>query len=92
MDRKVFVIIWLCFLAKGSFFACLLPMWEGYDEFAHFGYVQNVALAGRAPRELSREIEASLRLVPLPWLLGTEPSPSVTHDAYWKLPDFSWWR
>ena len=87
MERKVIVAIWLCFLAKGSFFAVLLPMWEGYDEFAHFGYVQAVALEGRAPRELSREIEASLRLVPLPWSLSAEPPPGVTHDAYWKLPE-----
>ena len=87
MERKVIVAIWLCFLAKGSFFAVLLPMWEGFDEFAHFGYVQAVALEGRAPRELSREIEASLRLVPLPWSLSAEPPPGVTHDAYWKLPE-----
>jgi len=87
MDHKALVVIWLCFLAKGSFFACFLPLWEGYDEFAHFGYVQSVALQGMGPTEISREVEASLRLVPLPWSLRTEPSPSVTHDAYWKLPE-----
>jgi|GEM_PF-5730036 len=87
MDHKVLVVIWLCFLAKGSFFACFFPLWEGYDEFAHFGYVQTVALQGKGPTEISREVEASLRLIPLPWSPRTEPSPSATHDAYWKLPE-----
>ena len=81
------LVIWLCFLMKGSFFAIFLPMWEGYDEFAHFGYVQTVALQSKGPTQISREVEASLALVPLPWSLRTEPAPSVTHDAYWKLPE-----
>jgi len=55
-----------------------LPLWEGWDEPFHYGYVQairswgEIPVMGRTP--LSKEIEASLFLTPLPpFLSGAVP-------------------
>lgn len=88
--RRLLLLVWLCFLARGFFYSSLFPLWEGYDEYAHFAYLQHVVTYGGLPHvtqsRISREVEESLRLVPLPWLLRHRPAPHVTHDAYWKLP------
>ena len=68
----------------------VLPMWEGFDEYAHFAYVQYIA-EGRGwlvSRETSasREVERSIELVPMPWTSRSDPNPHETHDSYWLLP------
>jgi 4-amino-4-deoxy-L-arabinose transferase-like glycosyltransferase len=84
------LLIWACFLARGFFYSSLFPLWEGYDEFSHFAYIQYLSNSQGLPipqqSEVSTEIQDSLRLVPLPWELRGWSSPSLTHDAYWKLP------
>lgn len=88
--RLLLVLVWACFLARGFFYASLFPLWEGYDEFSHFAYVQHLAVHGELPvlgqSQVSREVDESLRLVPLPWMQRQLPAPHLTHDAYWKLP------
>src|SRR5579872_7404099 len=83
-------IIWACLLLRLAFYASTLPLWEGVDEWAHFAVVQSVALRGELlgarQRPIPRNIEASLRIVPLPWELRRFDAPSVTHDAWWQLP------
>ncbi len=84
------VAIWACFLARLAFYATMLPLWEGYDEWAHFSVIRTVALESRllAPRDqpVPRDVEASLQLAPVPWELRNLPPPSLTGDAYWRLP------
>ncbi len=64
-------LIWACFLARGLFYCSFLPLWEGYDEWAHFSYMERLVTAGDVlvGREVpvSQEVEASLQLAPLPW-------------------------
>jgi len=83
-------LIWACLLARLAFYAAMLPPWEGVDEWAHFAVVQSTALRGELlasrDRPIPRNIEASLHLVPLPWEFRRLDAPSVTHDAYWRLP------
>ncbi len=69
----------------------MLPLWEGYDEFSHFGVVR--AVAGGIllpPRDQMgpRDVEESLKLAPVPWeVRGWEVfHTSLTEEAYWKLP------
>lgn len=55
-------------LTNAVLYSMLLPLWEGFDEPFHFGYVQNLA-SGRGfpdPRtsRLSQEVGASLLLAP----------------------------
>ena len=84
-------IIWACLLLRLAFYASTLPLWEGVDEWAHFAVVQSAALRGELlgvrDRPIPRNIEASLRIVPLPWELRRFDAPSVTHDGYWQLPE-----
>jgi hypothetical protein len=68
----------------------LLPLWEGFDEPFHFGYVQHLANGDGLPDArtglLSKEITESLRLAPaahpvkrnLPWV--------VTYSEYFSWP------
>jgi Dolichyl-phosphate-mannose-protein mannosyltransferase len=80
-------LIWLCFILRGFFYCSFLPLWEGYDEWAHFAYVERLATSGRllADRSepVSRRVQASMQLVPMPW--GTA-KPAISEDEYWRLP------
>jgi len=82
-------VLWACFLARLLFYSALLPLWEGYDEWAHFAVVREMAIGGRllVSREapIPRDVEASLQLAPVPWELRSLPPPAVTEDDYWKL-------
>jgi hypothetical protein len=83
------VAVWACFLARLLFYSSMLPLWEGYDEWAHFAVVRQMAFGGRllvardAP--IPRDVEASLQLAPVPWELRSLPPPAVTRDQYWTL-------
>lgn len=89
--RVSLLLIWICFLLRAAFYSVLFPIWEGFDEYSHFAFIQHVAanavLPLAAQTRVSKEIEESLKLVPLPWLLRELPSPHVTHDEYWKLSE-----
>lgn len=69
----------------------MFPLWEGYDEFAHFGVVRAIALNGirLPPRDQpgQRDVEESFRLVPVPWQFrGWDVfRVSLTEEAYWAL-------
>ncbi len=71
--RYLLSLIWIAFLMRGLFYAALLPLWEGYDEWCHFAYVQRMAGGGELPiasqSRITREVQESLRLVPLAWTL-----------------------
>jgi hypothetical protein len=82
------VLIWTLFIIKGAFYCLLFPVWEGYDEFAHFAFVQHLAVHHELPvpqTRVSKGIQESLALAPLPWSLRHWPAPYLTHDAYWQL-------
>ena len=67
----------------------MLPLWEGWDEYAHFAGIQHWTDHGTLPHttdRISREIDESMRLAPLPWELGWIGPPYVTHAAWWALP------
>jgi len=86
--RRLLVAIWIFFVCKGAFYSVLFPLWEGYDEYAHFAFVQFVAMHHELPvpaTVVSREVEQSLELVPLPWQLQQWRAPHATHDLYWRL-------
>lgn len=88
--RKWLFAIWLCFLSRSAFYSAAWPLWEGFDEWAHFSVIQRMALRGEllVSREapVPRDVQASLDNAPVPWELRHFPSPSVTQDDYWRLP------
>lgn len=89
-EATFLILIWCVFLARGVFYSAVLPVWEGYDEPFHFSFVQYLVTNRRLPVPtdlVSREIQTSLHLLPLPWTLQKHgyPPPILTHDAFWRL-------
>jgi hypothetical protein len=90
MQRSMLFAIWLCFVVRGSFYAAVLPLWEGFDEWAHFAVAQIMSVRGSViidrNSRVSDEINASLKLAPLPRGITLIIPPSVTREQYWDLP------
>src|ERR1039458_746554 len=89
VDWRV-VGIWACFVARLAFYSSMLPLWEGYDEWAHFSVVRHMAVSHEALVErdapVPRDVETSLQLAPVPWEMRYLPLPWLTQDSYWSLP------
>jgi hypothetical protein len=70
VDRAL-ALLWLCFVVRGVYYASAIPLWEGYDEYSHYAYVEYLVQNGRIPvpgvSRNSYEVESSLRAYPLPW-------------------------
>lgn len=82
------VLLWLAFLVRGFYYVQLMPIWEGWDEYAHFAYVQYISASVALPppdARVSAEISHSLELVPLPWSLQDWAPPNIAHDGFWRL-------
>ncbi len=83
-------VLWACFLARLLFYSSMLPLWEGYDEWAHFAVIRAMAFQGQLlpPRDgpVPRDVEASLNLAPVPWEMRRLPPPALSEDAFWLLP------
>src|ERR1700733_6516774 len=87
-DHRLY-IVWTCCAIRLLFYASMLPLWEGFDEWAHFGVIRATAHGAILPARdtrIPRDVETSLRVAPLPWALRQLPPPSVTHDDFWQLP------
>ncbi|MEQ1884643.1 MAG: DUF2142 domain-containing protein [Bryobacteraceae bacterium] len=79
----------LLFLARGTFYCFLQPLWEGYDEWAHVAFIHAIATTGHLPARadpIPSEIADSLAATPEPY--SAEPPPqSLTRDQFWRLTD-----
>ncbi|HVW10855.1 MAG TPA: phospholipid carrier-dependent glycosyltransferase [Bryobacteraceae bacterium] len=89
MPARIWVF-WALFLVRGAFYSSMLPLWEGWDEYAHFAYIQHWNEKGTLPRagdRISREIDESMRAAPLPHELSWIGAPYLTHEQWWALPE-----
>ena len=78
----------LAFLLRGAFYCVEQPIWEGLDEWGHFGYIQHLAQHGRPPSRsdsISAELQRSLELAPVSASAAEYSRASLTHDAFWRL-------
>jgi len=83
------VIVWLAMLLRGLFYCVEQPIWEGFDEWAHFAYIQHIAECHSLPPRtelVSSQIRRSLKLVPLSRPAAEAFPGAVTHEAFWHLP------
>ena len=83
-------ILWGVFLARGCFYCTTIPLWEGWDEYAHFAYLQHAVSTFGLPRfdePISKEIDESMRLAPLGDELRWIGPPYLTHPQWWALPE-----
>jgi 4-amino-4-deoxy-L-arabinose transferase-like glycosyltransferase len=65
------------------------PLWEGFDEWAHFSVAQEISkgqLVIDRNAIASREISISLQLTPIPRGMTFTLPQSVTREQYWLLP------
>jgi hypothetical protein len=87
---RLVALVWLCFVLRGFFYCGFVPMWEGFDEWAHYGYIDYLERHSRlslSSEPVSREIEESLKVLPVPWIFRLQHPSLTTHDDYWKLPE-----
>ncbi len=83
-------LLWFIFLTRGFFYSAILPIWEGYDEPYHFSAVEYVVATHKLPSfttPINKEVEASLHVLPLPWMLRLHAiqKPLYTEDDFWRL-------
>jgi hypothetical protein len=81
-------LVILAFLLRGIFYCVEQPIWEGFDEWAHFGYVQSLAQHGHLPSRteaVSDMLRRSVELAPLSASAAEYSRESLTHDAFWRL-------
>jgi hypothetical protein len=87
--RRWLAAIWLGFVVRLVFYATAFPIWEGFDEWAHFAVIRQVA-SGRVlvPRDalVPLDIAASMQLAPMPPTLSNLPGAAVSHEKFWALP------
>jgi hypothetical protein len=67
-----------------------LPPWEGFDEFAHYSYVQEIADTGSVPRlstaRLSADVERYAQSAPLPYSAAPpfESNGGLTYYSFFR--------
>ena len=87
-NRFRFLVLALALLGL-VLYACVLPLWEGFDEPFHYAYVQSLAVSHRFPamREsrVSQEIWESLRIVPVSRFLAAAVPGGISFEDWSKL-------
>jgi hypothetical protein len=70
-------------------YSCLLPLWEGFDEPFHYGYVQSLSLHHRFPvlngARISSEIRQSLALAPVSPILHRSLPRTISFAEWFRL-------
>jgi hypothetical protein len=88
--RRWLATICVCFAARLAFYASAFPLWEGFDEWAHFALVRAVALDGqmlaRRGATLPLDVAASLNYAPVASSLANLPADVIPHHEFWSLP------
>src|SRR5260370_41873115 len=77
-------------LLSAAFYCALLPLWEGFDEFYHYGYVQHVSTTWSIPviwkTPISRELWNSLDFEPVSHFLQPYfQRPTTKFEDYFRL-------
>ena len=80
----------LLFLAHSLLFLTITPLWEGFDEPFHFGYVQSMGETLRLPvigrTTLPPAVSESLRYAPVSYIVNRNLSNHFTDfQAYWSM-------
>jgi hypothetical protein len=83
------VSIVLLALISAILYCCLLPLWEGFDEPFHYGYLQSLSVTHRIPvlnsTRISSEIRESLTLVPVGPILHRSLFRSIAFADWFRL-------
>jgi hypothetical protein len=78
-------------LANVVLYSILLPLWEGFDEPFHFGYVQGLANGDRFPdprtSRLSQEVGSSFLLTPVSLAVQQNLPTLVSYPEFFSWPE-----
>jgi hypothetical protein len=76
-------------VTQAVLYSSLLPLWEGFDEAWHYGYVQHFVAGGGLPvlgkTPLSQEVWDSLQTVPVSHVVQSAWPELQTFDTYFRL-------
>ena len=76
-------------LLHGLLYCFLLPLWEGFDEPYHYGYVEHLGSEREAPVDgrtlLSEEIWQSMHLVPASYVNVRNVPDLIPYSEYFKM-------
>lgn len=91
MQRDRFALALLAFgLLNATLYTGLLPLWEGFDEPFHYGYVQHLREHRSFPKlgetTLSQEVWSSLFLTPHSHIVRRNIPGTITYAEYFQLP------
>ena len=92
-------VLWACVVLRLLFYAAALPLWEGYDEWAHFSVVRMVAHGDLLPSRdaaVPADVADSVRSFPVPWGASNPGSHLTAYEAlqpplyYWLMAPMLW--
>ncbi len=76
-------------ICNAILYSSLLPLWEGFDEPAHYGYIEQLVIHRQLPlmnrTTLPADIRDSLKLVPVSWLLHNALPGSISFEDWFQL-------
>lgn len=77
-------------IVNASLYSTLLPLWEGFDEPAHYGYVESLWQARRLPvlgrTTFPEDVVASFRFAPGSYLMHRWRPETITYEDWYALP------
>ncbi len=89
MTRANRILLLAFGLTQAVLYSSLLPLWEGFDEAWHYGYVQYFAVSRQLPvigqTNLSREVSDSLQTTPVSHVVKHNWPELQAFDAYFTL-------
>lgn len=79
--RTWVLLLWSCFILRATFYACAIPLWEGFDEYSHYARIEYLATHAFEPsRDTPVPEDVARTLGELPTRNGGK-----SFDEYWKL-------
>jgi hypothetical protein len=78
-------------IVNAALYSLLLPLWEGFDEAFHYGYVETLWQTRRLPilgrALLANDVNESLRLTPVSHVVHRWVPDATPFDAWFQLTD-----
>ncbi len=85
----IVAVAYLLCLVHGVWWICSTPLWEGFDEAYHYGYIQTLAETGKLPAlgatYLSKEVTWSRANAPIGTSVGDSANGAQSaYASYWN--------
>lgn len=82
--------IWLIFIVEGAFYCNLIPLWEGFDEWGHYAFVEQFRLhPGTLPHTTDRVTDEIRRSVQSARIRHEAQDPMMVFEA--QQPPLYYW-